>query len=323
MAAMYRTPLVVALAGLLAGCGAEGPDVGMISFGLTVCPAGPTIEGVDVSHYDGVIDWAKVRGAGIDFAVMKATEGTGFTDPTYATNWQGSAANGVIRGAYHFFRPAVDPTAQADFFVQTAGVPLSGDLPLTLDLETTDGLSGAQVSQGALTFLQRVEAKTGRTPIVYTSASFMSSIGNPPLGPYLLWVAHWQVNCPNIPSPPWNDWQFWQYSDSGTVAGIPSAVDLDKFNGTREDLMNLVGGGPPPDAASAGDAAGAPSDLAGAVDAGGGGDGAGGRGDAGRMLPSTPAHCGCRVGAAPGRPTGLLSLGLLLAALAIRRARAR
>ena len=124
---------------------------------------------------------------------MKATEGTTFVDPTFATNWQNAGQAGVIRGAYHFFRPAVDAVAQADHFVDTAGVPVAGDLPMAIDLEATDDLAGAQVGAGALAFLQRVEQITGRKPLIYTSARFMTEIGNPAgFESYTLWVANWK-----------------------------------------------------------------------------------------------------------------------------------
>ncbi|MCU1277479.1 MAG: putative rane protein, partial [bacterium] len=258
----------------LAGCiGAAPIDVGSIDSELTVCAKGPVVKGVDVSHYDGTIDWAKVHGAGIAFAFMKATENTTFVDPTYAANFKNARANGVIAGAYHFFRPAADATAQADFFVQTAGVPAAGDLPLTIDLEATDNVAGATVASSAITFLQRVEQKTGRKPIVYTSASFLSSIGNPStFGAYTLWVANWQVSCPKIPSPAWSDWLFWQDSSTGTIAGIPAtAVDTNQFNGTLGDLQGYVNG------SSGGGGGGG----GGAGGGGGGGAGGGGGGGAG------------------------------------------
>src|SRR5690348_11115326 len=136
----------------LAGCGGA-VDVGVAASPLSVCADGAVTHGIDVSHYDGTIDWAQAFGSGIAFAFMKATESTGFVDPSFATNWKTAGDNGVIRGAYHFFRASADATAQADFFVQTAGVPAAGDLPLTLDLETLDGVAAATVADDALTFL--------------------------------------------------------------------------------------------------------------------------------------------------------------------------
>ncbi|HZS38634.1 MAG TPA: GH25 family lysozyme, partial [Polyangia bacterium] len=277
---------------------------------------------------------SSAKGAGIDFAFMKATENVNFVDPQFAANWSGAGANGVVRGAYHFFRPAVDAVMQADYFVQHAGVPGPGDLPPTLDLEVLDGLSGSTVAAGALAWLQRVQQTTGRTPIVYTSSSFLSTLGNPSgFGGYTLWVANWQTTCPSIPTPSWSDWTFWQNSSTGTVAGIPAtAVDLDEFNGSLSDLQNFVNpsqvsvdlaGAGPADlagatastdlagASSSSDLAGASSstDLAGAtmstdLAGGGGNNGGGGHVDA-------KSGCSCQLGGRARAPMPLAPFAII------------
>src|SRR5277367_3088008 len=86
------------------GCSSAGPWAS-VEEAVMVCAKGPVVKGVDVSHYDGAIDWGKVKAAGIDFAFMKATESTDFIDPEFAANWKFAASNNVIRGAYHFLRP--------------------------------------------------------------------------------------------------------------------------------------------------------------------------------------------------------------------------
>ena len=113
----------------LAGCADLPPDTDSVGEDVISCAAGSTVKGVDVSHFDGAIDWAAARRDGVAFAIIKATEGTSFVDNHFATNWTNTRANGIIHGAYHFFRPKSDPVAQADFFVQVAGSPKSGDLP--------------------------------------------------------------------------------------------------------------------------------------------------------------------------------------------------
>jgi len=303
-------------------------DVGESSSGLAVCAKGPVVKGVDVSHYDGTIDWAAVHKGGIAFAIMKATENTGFVDPTFATNWKAAGDNGVIRGAYHFFRPAADATAQADFFVKTAGVPGAGDLPPTIDLEVTDNLDAATVASDALTFLARVQEKTGRTPIVYTSDRVLSGLlGSPAgFGAYTLWVANWQVTCPKIPSPPWSDWTLWQDSATGMVPGIASAVDTDQFNGTLGDLQNWVNGtsgAPDGGVADGGSSDGGNGDGdgdAGSDGAGDGGDGTGGNGgdDGGKAdSPGAGPHMsgGCSLAVAAHAPASASWLVLFVFAL--------
>lgn len=226
----------------LAGCADLPPDIDSVEEDVITCAAGSTIKGVDVSHFDGTVDWAAARRDGITFAIIKATEGTTFVDNRFATNWTNTQANGIVHGAYHFFRPKSDPVAQADHFVRIAGIPKSGELPPVIDLEVTDGLTAAQVAAGARTFLQRVQQKTGRVPMIYTSVRvFNSLLGGPPgFSPYPLWVANWNVQCPNIPNPPWTRWTFWQNSATGTVAGFSDPVDVDRFNGTSAALMAFV-----------------------------------------------------------------------------------
>ncbi|MDB4966825.1 MAG: putative rane protein [Myxococcales bacterium] len=281
---------MAALALLVAsGCAPQRDiDVGESISGLAVCPKGAVVQGVDVSHYQGVPDWQKAKAGGIDFAFMKATESTNFVDPQFATNWKSAGAAGVIRGAYHFFRASADATKQADYFIQTTGLPAAGDLPLTLDLEVLDGVTAAQATQGALTFLQRVEQKTGRKPIVYTSPSFYSSTLGAPAGfqSYVLWIANWQTQCPSIPGPAWSDWTFWQTSDKGTAAGVSGTLDVDEFNGSLADLQNFVNpthvgqdGGV--DMTPSGGADAGPTDDAGGSGGSGGTDGGGGSGGSG------------------------------------------
>jgi lysozyme len=252
-----RRPPLAALAVLVtaSGCIANAPPerVGTSESASTVC-GDTTVKGMDVSHYDGTIDWATAHSSGIDFAFVKATEGTTFVDPMFAANWSGMKAAGVVRGAYHFFHSNMDPVTQANFVVSTVGTLETGDLPIVIDLEVTDGNSEATVISTAGTFLAAVTKATGVTAMIYVSPAFLSDYssfaGNP------LWVANWGVKCPDVPAA-WTTWTFWQNSDTGTVSGVSgaSSVDLDYFNGSLADLAALgVGGGT--DAGSVGDAAG-------------------------------------------------------------------
>lgn len=238
----YKPVVQLLAVATLAACADLPPDTDSVEEEVITCATGSTIKGVDVSHFDGTIDWAAARRDGIAFAIIKATEGTTFVDNRFATNWANTRANGIVHGAYHFFRPKSDPVAQADFFVRIAGSPKSGELPPVIDLEVTDGLTAAQVAAGARTFLQRVQQKTGRVPMIYTSVRVFNSLLGGPSGfnPYPLWVANWNVQCPNIPNPPWTRWTVWQHSDRGTVAGFSDPVDVDRFNGTSADLTRFV-----------------------------------------------------------------------------------
>jgi lysozyme len=243
-----RSLVAVVAVSSAAACsgGVDSPDsreaIGSAQAAATVC--GQTqVKGMDVSHYDGAIDWQTAKGAGIAFAIAKATESTTYVDPTFATNWADMKANGIVRAAYHFFRANVDPIQQANHVMQVVGTLEAGDLPIVLDLETTDGETGATIAANALAFLDAVTKGTGKKAIVYTSPGFMGGLsGTAGFANYTLWVANWGVSCPNVPSP-WTQWAFWQDTDKGTVNGVPStAVDLDVFNGTLAELQGFGGG---------------------------------------------------------------------------------
>ena len=296
---------------LVAGCAELPVGVGASVEAQKVCASGPTTLGIDVSHWDGAIDWPKLKTAGVEFAFMKATEGTTFVDPEFANYWKDAPKAGILRGAYHFFRPAADAIQQADFFVDTVGAPMDGDLPLTIDLETTDNLTAAEVAKAALAFLGRVESRTGRVPIIYTSSRVFDTVLGTPAGfqHYLLWNAQWNVTCPSISSPTWSTWTFWQTSATGQLGGLAN-LDVDQFNGSKADLVAfasppvaVVDAGPAVDALPAADPADAGTD-AGTTDAG---------------LAGTAAH-GCSY---PGATDHSVAGGLWITLLALGIARRR
>ena len=230
----------------LTGCSSpemEGDEIVEDADELRVCAKGPTVEGVDVSYYQGTVNWASVRAAGRRFAIARISDGATFNDPTFARNWSGIKAAGMIRGAYQFFRPGQDPIAQADVVVRAVGRLGNGDLPVVLDLEESDGQSSATVMSRALKWIERVQAGTGKRPILYTSVGFLDGIrGTAPLNGMTLWVANYGVACPYLPSG-FANWQFWQYSDRARVSGVSGGVDANVFNGTYAQLEALANGG--------------------------------------------------------------------------------
>jgi lysozyme len=205
-----------------------------------VCPYGATLPGVDVSQYDGSIIWTSVKATGIAFAYAKATEGTTYIDPTFAVNWPGMKAAGIVRGAYSFFHANADPIAEADHFLSVMGTLQPGDLPPMLDVEVTDGQSAATIAANVSSWVSHVHAATGRVPIIYTTPGFWNvSVGSTGFAANPLWAANWGVTCPTL-AEGWTNWAIWQYSATGTVDGISGAVgavDLDKFNGSMKDLL--------------------------------------------------------------------------------------
>lgn len=204
-----------------------------------VCADGATTLGIDVSYYQGTINWTTVKNAGVKFAFIRVSDGDVFTDPKFSTYWTGAKQAGVIRGAYQFFRPNQNVTAQADKMIAAIGTYTPGDLPPVIDVEATGGLSASTVAARIRTWVDRVKNALGVAPIVYTGKYFWrddvggptSFVGNP------LWIAQYTSLCPDLPAP-WQRWTFWQYSESGTVAGVSGGnVDMDRFNGSVDDLL--------------------------------------------------------------------------------------
>ena len=207
----------------------------------TPTPFLPTIEGIDVSHWQNTIDWAQVAASGKRFAYMKASEGTDLVDNTYATNRAQARTYGLTIGAYHFARPDRtfgDSIAEADYFLAMSQ-PTAGDLLPVLDLEVTGGLSPAELQEWAKGYLGRIYERTGSRGVIYSSPTFWrNAMGDTNWfavnGYRTLWVAHWTSGpTPSIPGENWGGtgWTFWQYSSTGIVPGIGGRVDLDRFNG--------------------------------------------------------------------------------------------
>jgi lysozyme len=197
------------------------------------------IQGFDISNYQGVINWKTFNATPYKFGFCKATEGTTFTDAKFKANYRGIKSAGLIRGAYHYGRPSTDPVTQANFFVNTVQ-PLSGDLQLVLDLETTDGKTPAQVRAWTVAFINQLTARTGRPGIIYTGFYFWrDSAGNGTNLNCPLWLAAYVTDPSTLVPAAWSNWSFWQYTSSGTVSGISGNVDRNAWNGTLANLNNL------------------------------------------------------------------------------------
>jgi len=211
-------------------------------------------KGIDVSNWNGTINWTKVAHGGYRFALGKATEGTTFEDGTYAANRAGSEAAGVVFGAYDFARPSgsslaavtASATAQADFFLAFA-TPQPGELPPALDLETTGKLSARMLVAWTVAWTQEVYARLGVHPFVYSSPAFwqeylsdstaIAATGTP------LWIAHWtSARKPWVPAQDWNGngWTFWQWTDCVSVPGIAHCADGDRMNGASPASLAIA-----------------------------------------------------------------------------------
>ena len=205
-------------------------------------------QGVDVSIWQGYIDWQRVARTSVDFVVAKATEGTGYVDPWYALNAVRARKAGIYFTAYHFARPqggGRDARAAADFFLKHARLR-PGDLVPALDLERSGTLSDAQLVHWTLIWLQHVHHKLGVMPMVYSNPGFwMSHMANSTAiakaGFEILWIGHWGTRRPLVPARKWagKGWTFWQYTDCGHVAGINGCVDRDTFHGPKLHYLTI------------------------------------------------------------------------------------
>jgi len=192
------------------------------------------VKGIDVSHYQGDINWQEVRQDGIQFAFIKATEGVSLVDSQFTTNWEAARANGIRCGAYHFYRPSVLSTDQARHFLSHADLQ-PGDLPPVLDLEVTDNRNSRIIREGVKNWMEIVENAVGAKPILYTTPKFADAHLRGSLKDYPIWLAHLGRGEPPLPKGH-SQWDFWQYSFTGTIRGIEGDVDLDCFRGSPEEL---------------------------------------------------------------------------------------
>ena len=232
------------LVGVLGGACADQLETSTTDQASTVCGTGSTVKGMDVSYYETSIDWTRAKAAGIAFSFIRVSDGTTTIDTKFAQYWAGAKSAGVLRGAYQFFRPDQDATAQANLLLSKMGTLQPGDLPPVLDVEVSGGMTKAQVAAGVHTWINRVTAATGVTPIVYTGLyTWPDLTGSTNVTTSPLWVAQYtSAGCPNIPAP-WTKWMFWQHSATGSVDGVAaSGVDLNVFNGTLAELSAYAAG---------------------------------------------------------------------------------
>jgi lysozyme len=244
----------------LAGSGmSESPSVHGATTALSASPNAPSLvsgegyrHGIDVSHWQGRIDWEEVAAAGVDFVFVKATQGTWFTDPRYAENRAAAERYGIRVGAYHFAEPGLAPgdaVREADHFLDTAQLKPRNLVPV-LDLEIDRGLGPKALRRWAKAWFDRVEERLGVKGMIYTSPSFWKyhvedSTWLAEQGYRVLWIAHYETERPMVPAQRWDGagWTFWQWTQCGRVDGIVGCVDRNAFNGTalwRLKIRNLI-----------------------------------------------------------------------------------
>lgn len=225
------------------GVRSDDPNADMAAEGAEALAATPRPLGIDVSNHQGIVNWTAVAASGIQFAFAKASEGTGFIDPFFARNWQGMKDAGLLRGAYHFFRPGLGAITQANLFIQRVQSLAPGDLPPVIDVEVPDGQSAAVIVNGIKQWIERVRTVLGRDPLIYTGPSFWQTrTGNSTAfsQKFPLWIAHYGVAQPIVPGG-WPFHTFHQFTSSGHVNGVSGNVDMNRFNGDVAGLRRMAG----------------------------------------------------------------------------------
>ena len=187
--------------------------------------------GIDISNWQGSVNFAAVRNSGVQIVYIKATEGNFYIDPYLQEYYDGATNNGLLVGFYHFFSPSISASSQASFFAN-AIKGMKSDCKLVLDLEETGGYWPGTLSSMSNRFLEDVQANTGLDVALYTYASFANNNIAPGYGleKYPLWIAEYGSSSPRS-NPIWgSSYAGWQYSDSGYVPGVSGNCDLDTFN---------------------------------------------------------------------------------------------
>ncbi|NJB87765.1 lysozyme [Lewinella marina] len=194
------------------------------------------ITGLDVSRYQGVVDWDSVADAGHHFVFIKASEGWNHRDLAFRANWAEAGRAGIRRGAYHFFLPHTSVERQLSNFIDLVKLE-PGDLPPVLDVEKRGNLSSAELVAHVRQWLILAEDHYGVKPIIYTGLNFYNRHLAGQFDEYPLWLARYSHREPvTVCGRPF---QFWQYTDRAASPGIVGAVDRNVFTGTVAQLEAL------------------------------------------------------------------------------------
>lgn len=204
------------------------------------------VRGIDVSAYQGEIDWEKIANQGFKFAYIKATEGTTHVDKQFKTNWDGAKDAGLYRGAYFFLTLNKSGAAQAAHFLKT--VPSDEKaLPAVIDFELYGDYLKTPPSQEKINSIlkpaiQKIKAKTGKNPIIYTNYNTYNQYMKNSYQGIAFWICDLSNTSPKLFGG--HHWVFWQHTQRGLIDGINNGdqqfVDLDIYNGNYKQFKKFV-----------------------------------------------------------------------------------
>ena len=206
-------------------------------------PEGYEIHGIDISHHQGHIDWAKLKDEGmidkfpVRFIMIKATEGATQTDENFIENFYQAREYGFTRGAYHFYSVHSPAEWQASHFINQVKLE-NGDLPPVLDVEhKPTNQTNEEFKASVLTWLRMVEHHYKVKPIIYTYYKFkLQYLNDTVFNQYPYWIAHYYVDSVEYKG----EWNFWQHTDVGKLPGIKGPVDFNIYNGSYYDLRQMT-----------------------------------------------------------------------------------
>jgi lysozyme len=231
-----RATATILLAAALSSCAGFEPQV--------PTPQDYLVHGIDVSRYQGDIDWNAVHRGSVAFAYIKATEGGDYIDPKFYQNWMGAKAAGVPRGAYHFYYFCRTPQEQAKWFIDN--VPYDPDaLPMVLDMEWNNHSKTCKrtpkrdvVLREMSIFLELMERYYGKRPVIYTDFNFHKDNLVDTFNGHHFWLR----SIPKHPTGRFENrrWTFWQYTAEGSVKGIDGHVDRNAFVGSADDWRKFL-----------------------------------------------------------------------------------
>ncbi|MER8536297.1 muramidase [Mesorhizobium sp. M1005] len=220
-------------------------DAKPINFGKASSPRRLAVHGVDVSRWQGNVNWGKLRAQGANFAYIKATDGGDHLDPMFTRNWRSADAAGLKRGAYHFFYWCRTAGEQADWFIRN--VPrVEGALPPVIDVEWNGDSSckrrpsRQKVLEKMQVFMDKLERYYGQRPIIYTAPDFYRDNLRGAFLDYPFWLRAVAAHPSKVY--PGRKWLFWQYSGSGLSHGVRGRIDLNVFRGDERAWRDWTGG---------------------------------------------------------------------------------